>query len=62
MQNLNVHGLFKHGQFFVNHMIANKSGHIIAITSATAKIATSHRSSYSGTKHGVVGILDSLRT
>jgi short-subunit dehydrogenase len=42
-------------------MIKNKSGHIIGISSLSAKISTSYRSSYAGTKSALLSILDSLR-
>ena len=43
-------------------MIKNKSGQIVAITSAAGKLATTYRSSYSGSKHALIGIFDSLRS
>lgn len=43
-------------------MIANKSGQIVGITSAAGKLATSHRSSYAGSKAAFIAILDSLRS
>ena len=62
MQKVNVHGPYKHIQCCIGHMIKNKSGQIVGITSAAGKISTSHRSSYAGSKHAFIGILDSLRT
>lgn len=43
-------------------MIKNKSGQIVGITSAAGKLAKGYRSSYAGSKHAMVGILDSLRS
>lgn len=59
---VNIHGPYRHIQCFIDHMIKNKSGHIIGITSAAGKLATTYRSSYAGTKHAFIGILDSLRS
>ena len=62
MFNVNVHGPFTHIQTFLPHMINNKSGQIVGISSVAGKIAPAYRSSYAGSKHALVGILDSLRT
>lgn len=62
MQSVNVHGPFRHIQCLLEHMIKNKNGHIVGITSIAGKLASSHRSSYAGSKHAFIGILDSLRT
>jgi short-subunit dehydrogenase len=43
-------------------MIKNKSGQIVGITSVQGKLATGYRSSYAGSKHALIGILDSLRS
>jgi short-subunit dehydrogenase len=43
-------------------MIKNKSGQIVGITSVQGKLGTAYRSSYAGSKHAFVGILDSLRS
>lgn len=59
---VNVHGPYKHLQTVLPHMLKNKSGQIIAITSQSGKISTAFRSSYSGTKAAFIGILDSLRS
>lgn len=60
--NVNVNGPFQHIQALLPHFIKNKSGHIVGITSASGKLATSHRSSYAGSKSALIGILDSLRS
>ena len=59
---LNVHGPYNHIKHFLDHMIKNKSGQIVGITSAAGKLSTAYRSSYAGSKHAFIGILDSLRT
>ena len=62
MFNLNVNGPYRHIQCFLNHMIKNKTGQIVGITSVQGKLATGYRSSYAGSKHAFIGTLDSLRT
>ena len=42
-------------------MIKNKSGQIVGITSVQGKISPPFRTSYAGSKHAIIGILDSLR-
>jgi dehydrogenase/reductase SDR family protein 7B len=59
---VNVHGPYNHIQAFVPHMIKHKSGQIVGISSLSGKISTAYRSSYGGSKHALIGILDSLRT
>ena len=61
MLDVNVHGPFLHMQCLVQHMAARKSGHIVGITSVAGKLASTHRSSYAGSKHALIGILDSMR-
>lgn len=43
-------------------MINNKSGQIVGISSQAGKLATAYRTSYAGSKHAFIGILDALRT
>ena len=62
LQNVNVHGPYRHMQCFLEHMIKNKNGHIVGVTSVAGKLASSYRSSYSGSKAAFIGILDSLRS
>lgn len=62
MFNVNVHGPYKHMQCFIPHMIKNKSGQVVGISSAAGKLSPAYRSSYGGSKHALIGILDSLRT
>src|SRR5262249_3258623 len=42
-------------------MIKNKSGQLIIISSITGKIGVPARSSYSASKHALVGYFDALR-
>lgn len=61
MFDVNINGPFLHIQSFLSHMIKNKSGQIVGITSVQGKLATCYRSSYASTKHAFIGLLDSLR-
>ncbi len=62
MFDVNVHGPYKHIQCFLPHMIQNKAGQIVGISSASGKLSPAYRSSYGGSKHALIGIFDSLRT
>lgn len=62
MFDVNVNGQVRHIQCLLEHMIKNKGGQIVGITSAAGKIAKGYRSSYAGSKHAMIGILDSLRS
>lgn len=62
MFDVNVNGPYCHIQSLLEHMIKNKSGHIVAITSVQGKLAPPFRTSYAGSKHAFIGILDSLRS
>jgi short-subunit dehydrogenase len=42
-------------------MLANKSGHIVAISSLVGKFGTPYRSGYAASKHALHGFFDSLR-
>jgi len=59
---VNVNGPYRHLQLVIPHMIKNKSGQIIGITSQAGKISTAYRSSYGGSKAAFIGIMDSLRS
>ena len=59
---VNVHGPYNHIQCFIDHMIKHKSGQIVGITSLAGKLSIVYRSSYAGSKHAFIGILDTLRT
>jgi short-subunit dehydrogenase len=43
-------------------MIKHKGGQIVGITSQNGKLSTAYRSSYTGSKHAFIGILDSIRS
>ena len=60
--NLNLNGPFNHLQPIVKHMMRHRTGHIVGITSASAKLPTAYRSSCACSKNAFVGLLDSLRT
>ena len=62
MFDVNVNGPYFHIQCFLDYMIKHKSGQIVGITSVAGKLSTAYRSSYAGSKHALIGILDSLRT
>jgi len=62
MFEVNVHGPYRHMQVVIPHMVKNKSGQVVGISSQAGKLATAFRTSYAGSKHAFVGILDSLRT
>lgn len=62
MFDVNVHGPYRHLQLIAPHMIKNKSGHIVGVSSLAGKLATAYRTSYAGSKHAFIGILDALRT
>ena len=59
---VNVHGPYNHIQCFIEHMMKNKTGQIVGISSVAGRLSTAYRSSYGGSKHALIGILDSLRT
>lgn len=43
-------------------MVKHKQGQVVGISSLAGKLATAYRTSYAGSKHAFIGILDSLRT
>jgi dehydrogenase/reductase SDR family member 7B len=59
---INVHAPFNHLQAIVPHFIKHKGGKIVGISSLSGKLAKAFRSSYAGSKHAFVGILDSIRS
>lgn len=59
---INVNGPYYHIKCCVDHMIKNESGHIVGITSVQGKLSPPFRTSYAGSKHAFIGILDSLRS
>ena len=62
MFDLNVHAPFNHIQSILPHMIKNKSGQIVTIDSILGKYSTPKRASYTGTKHALNGMIDSIRS
>ncbi len=62
MYDTNVHGPYRHMQCLLPHMIKNRAGRIVGVTSVSAKLCSSLRSSYAGSKNAFVGIMDSLRS
>lgn len=62
MFDVNVHGPVNHVKCLLPHLIKHKTGHIVGVTSVAGKLATAYRSSYAGSKHAFIGILDSWRT
>ena len=62
MFDINVHAPFNHLQTILPHFLRQGSGQIVGITSLAGKLAKAYRSSYAGSKHAFVGILDSLRS
>jgi short-subunit dehydrogenase len=62
LMNVNVHGPFRHMQLLLPHMLTNRCGQIVGITSQAAKLSTAFRSSYAASKAAFIGIMDSLRS
>ena len=62
MFDVNVNGPYRHIQCIIPHMIQNKSGQIVGISSIAGKVGPSYRGSYAGSKHALIGILDALRS
>lgn len=61
MTNLNYHGPVAHVKGLLNHLIENKSGHIVLVNSIAGLLAPGMRTSYVGSKHALRGFFDSLR-
>jgi short-subunit dehydrogenase len=59
---VNVNGPYRHMQVVLPHMIKNKAGQIIGVSSQSGKISPAFRTSYSGSKAAFIGIMDSLRS
>jgi short-subunit dehydrogenase len=43
------------------HLLAQRSGHIVAVSSVVGLVATPYRSAYAAAKHAIVGFHDALR-
>ena len=59
---INVHAPFNHLQAVAPHFIKHKRGKIVGVASLAGKLAKAYRTSYAGSKHAFIGILDSLRS
>lgn len=57
-----MHGPYNHIKSILPHLIKHKSGQIVGVSSAAGKLSSAYRSSYAGSKHAFIGIMDSLRT
>jgi short-subunit dehydrogenase len=42
-------------------MIKNKNGHVVGVSSTAGKLGFPLRTSYAGSKHAIIGVLDALR-
>ncbi|HEY1010141.1 MAG TPA: SDR family oxidoreductase [Daejeonella sp.] len=62
IMDINFWGSVALTQALLPSMIANKSGHIVVISSLVGKFGTRLRSAYSASKHALHGYFDSLRT
>lgn len=62
LTDLNYNGPVAHAKAFLPHLIKNKSGQIVIISSVAGKISSAMRSSYAGAKHAVIGFFDSVRS
>lgn len=58
---VNFFGLVDLTKQVLPHMIARKSGHIVAISSVMGKIGTPLRSSYAASKHAIQGFFNCMR-
>ena len=61
MTTLNFHGPVAHTKVILPHFLKNKSGHFVTVSSVSGKVAPALRTTYSGTKHAIIGFFDSLR-
>ncbi|HYJ53892.1 MAG TPA: SDR family NAD(P)-dependent oxidoreductase [Allosphingosinicella sp.] len=48
-------------QLLLPHMVARRSGHIVAISSVAGRLGPVLRTGYAAAKHGLIGYCDSLR-
>lgn len=62
LSKLNIDGPYNHIQSILPHMINNKSGQIVGISSILGKFTKANRSSYTCSKHALTAILDTLRS
>lgn len=61
IMDVNYFGTIALSKALLPHLIAQKSGQFVVITSVVGKVATPVRSSYSASKHALHGFFDSLR-
>lgn len=62
MFDININGPYLHLKCLVPHLTKTPRAQIVGITSVQGKLAPPFRTSYAGSKHAFIGILDSLRT
>lgn len=62
MTNLNYNGPVAHAKGYLEHMIKNKSGQIVVMSSVAGKITGGLRTSYAGSKHAIAGFFDAVRS
>jgi len=61
IMNTNYFGTVALTKAVLPYMIAEKSGHIVVVSSVIGKFGTPLRSAYAGSKHALQGFFDSLR-
>lgn len=61
LMEVNYLGTVAMSKALLPHFIARKSGTIMSIASVAGKVGSQLRSGYSGSKHAVIGFMDSLR-
>ncbi|WP_082233922.1 SDR family NAD(P)-dependent oxidoreductase [Halobacillus massiliensis] len=61
MIQINFSALVRASHFWMPHFVQRKSGHIVNISSQSAKMATPKSAVYSATKHAVLGFSNALR-
>ena len=59
---INLHAPFNHLQAVVPHFIRQGEGQIVGVSSLAAKLSKAYRTSYAGSKHALLGFLDSIRS
>jgi len=58
---VNVHGVILGCKLALPAMLARRSGHIVNVASAAAKVGVPREAVYAATKHAVLGLSESLR-
>jgi hypothetical protein len=59
VMNTNLRGVFLAMKYEIPHMLANGGGNIVVTSSSNALATTEHRSAYSASKRGLVGLVQS---